>query len=76
MTATPDAQMWDGRPELREEIAALLATIAVYCGTGQQYAALGNDEGLQYSLRCAIACIKNAIANYNDLVKANREAQA
>lgn len=53
--------------ELRQEIAHVAWAAGVQCGIAQDYAAIGDDRGLEYSLRQLTAYVRSAAQAYNQL---------
>jgi hypothetical protein len=53
--------------ELRQEIAHVAWAAGVQCDILQDYASIGDDAGLEYSLRQLSAYVRNAVGAYNQL---------
>jgi hypothetical protein len=62
--------------ELRAFIGETMALAAVHANIAADYADLGDDKGLEYSLRCFAAACKSALATFADLKAANTGGRA
>lgn len=62
---------YDGRPELREHIAEMMAFCRHYSAMTQRYAEIGDDAGIAYSLRKFNAYNRAAVGSACDLLAAN-----
>jgi hypothetical protein len=59
----------------REFIAGTMASAGVHANLGVTYAEIGNDAGLDYAIRCLVACTRAAVSTLSDL-KAVKAEQA
>ena len=59
----------------REFIAETLAGAKIHAGVACTYAEIGNDAGLDYAIRCLVACTRTAVSTLSDL-KAMKAEQA
>ena len=58
--------------ELRTFIGETMALAAVHAELAETYAALGDDRGLEYAMRCFAASSKAALDTHGDLKAANK----
>ncbi len=62
---------FDGRQELREYIAEMVEMCRHYFALAQRYAEIGDDTGLAYSVRKAMAYQRAVVETCCDLFAAN-----
>jgi hypothetical protein len=64
--------------DLRQEIAQVAWAAGVQCSILQDYASLGDDRGLEYSLRQLSAYVRSAVRAFNQLhsIEVAREFEA
>ena len=74
--ARRNSTAYDGRPEIREEIHALLGLAAMHADHGRDYAANGLDNFLGTSLEHAALYLRTAIKHFDDLQADNRKREA
>jgi hypothetical protein len=65
----PDDFTYGDPDKLRAEIAALMAAVGMRSNIVADYAALRDDAGLRYTLRCAAAEFRVALSLLGDLTE-------
>lgn len=76
MSGLPDYAPGGSPDELRETIAELMATVGMRAQMAVNYASIADDVGLAYSLRCATAEFRAALAVAGMLVEATEPERA
>ncbi len=75
----PNAYPPGGSPaELRQTVADMMATVGMRANMACDYAAIGDDAGLAYTLRCAAAEFRAALSAAGmlaEITKVQREAR-
>jgi hypothetical protein len=71
----PDHIAHGGPNALREFVAECLSRANFYTGMGVDYAEACDDAGLDYSIRCAVASLRQAVGVSALLKKAKQQAQ-